>query len=175
MASFAWACYDFGYINLTQIWLLEVGNGKMLNPSHDATSIYHISICSGPVCHCWASRPALGKYTNTLWSTNTPQIQFVFELNYFFQTMITLDHNLRFHFPRWDLESTDWCRSSCEVANTQIRFGTQIHPKYSLYLNWTIFSNDDNFGSRGGKWTIISKIMKHIPQTGFFAPSILFF
>ena len=156
MASFAWACYDFGYINLTQIWLLEVGNGKMLNPSHDATSIYHISICSGPVCHCWASRPALGKYTNTLWSTNTPQIQFVFELNYFFQTMITLDHNLRFHFPRWDLESKDWCRSSCEVANTQIRFGTVYI--YCYCIMYYYFSNA-NFRPRGGKWTIIPKIM----------------
>ena len=79
------------------------------------------------------------KYTNTLWKYKyTPNTVCIW-IGLFFQMMITLDHDLRFHFPRWNLESTDWCWSSCEVANTQIRFGNTNTPQIQFVFELDYF------------------------------------
>ena len=71
-----------------------------------------------------------------------------------FQMSITFYPDLRFHFPRWLLESTDQCRSSCEVADTQIHKYTleiqNICPKYIFYLIRTSFSKSNARRGEGG-------------------------
>ena len=93
------------------------------------------------------------KYTNTLWKYNkcAPNIVCIW-FGPICQMSITFDPDLRFHFPRWLSESTNRCRSSCEVANTPylifVIFWHRHHFQLKIWHQKRVNCNPTDFATK---------------------------